>query len=650
MVVTDSRPLRRRFWQAPEAVTALVGAPESGPTSRPPLGGDRRQRQVQAAETRLLYENASTGIVVTIVIASLLAYAQWVVISRFVVSVWLLYMLLVSAARFLLVRRYWRASPSDTDNRRWNVTFVVGTAMAAVGWCAAAIVLYPPARPMNETFLVFVVGGVMLGSASLLAPRPEAFLTFLLPTGLLTAVRLASVGDEDHLMMGFLAALFTVATLVTTWRFHLMIESSFRLRFDNHDLIESLRTAKDQAEALNRDLELRVSDRTAKLVEADQRKDEFLATLAHELRNPLAPIRFALETLKADSPPASVARAREVIDRQVRQLVLLVDDLLDVSRITANKIHLRREPLELGRLMATAVESIMPLATAANHQLDVRMPSTPIRVDGDGARLAQIFANVLNNAVKFTPRGGQIWFTAEQQSTEAVVCIRDTGIGIAPDVLPRVFDMFQQAEPILERSVGGLGIGLTLARRLVEMHEGRIAISSQGLGQGTEVEIRLPIAPEQAAKASAAAPSTVAARRNLRVLIVEDNLDTAEMMDLAVSQLGHVTKVAHDGATAIALATQFAPDLVFLDIGLPVMNGYTVVRALRKLPEFNNVYIAAVNGMGPGRGSSESGRSWVRQSLHQAALSGDADRSSRHGRAPLAVGPRQGERTTNPSH
>jgi signal transduction histidine kinase len=216
---------------------------------------------------------------------------------------------------------------------------------------------------MNETFLVFVVGGVMLGGASLLAARPEAFLTFLLPTGLLTAIRLASEGDEEHLMMGFLATVFTVATLTTTWRFHLMIESSLKLGFDHRDLIESLQSAKNHAEALNRDLELRVRDRTAKLTEADQRKDEFLATLAHELRNPLAPIRFVLESLKVGTPPATAARARDVIERQVGQLVRLVDDLLGVSRITANKVTLRREPHELARLMATAVESIMPLAT-----------------------------------------------------------------------------------------------------------------------------------------------------------------------------------------------------------------------------------------------------------------------------------------------
>ena len=560
--------------------------------------GDRRRLQVQSAETRLLYENASTGIVVTVVIASLLAYAQWGAISPFVIAVWLIYMLLVSAARFGLAQGYWRRSPKDTESGRWNLAFVVGAAAAAAGWGAAAILLYSPARPMNETFLVFVVGGVMLGGASLLAARPEAFLTFLLPPGLLTAFRLAVVGDEGHLMMGFLAALFTAATVASTWRFHRMIESSLELRFDNDELIERLQTAKDHAEALNRELEFRVSDRTAELVKADQRKDEFLATLAHELRNPLAPIRFALENLKPGSPPASAAHAREVIDRQVRQLVRLVDDLLDVSRITANKIHLRRGPHELARLMATAVESITPLATAAEQQLDVRPPSTPIAVEGDGARLVQIFANVLSNAVKFTPRGGQIWFTADRQSTEAVVRIRDTGIGIAPADLPAVFDMFQQAQPILERSAGGLGIGLTLARRLVEMHEGHITISSPGPGRGTEVEIRLPIASVQAVTAIAAEPAPVTPKRNLRVLIVEDNLDAAEMLELAVRQLGHVSKVANDGATAITIATQFAPDVVLLDIGLPVMNGYAVARTLREQPDFTNVHIAAVTGWG----------------------------------------------------
>ena len=555
---------------------------------------------MRAAETRLLYENAGTGIVVTIVIASLLAYAQSGDVSRVPLLIWLFYMLVMSAARYLLVRRYWHASPGTTESDPWDAAFVFGTALAAAGWAAAAFVLYSPARPLNEAFLVFVVGGMMLGGASLLAARPEAFLTFLLPTGLLTALRLALVGDQAHLMMGFLAALFTAATVATTWRFHRVIESSFRLRFDNDDLIETLQTAKQNTEALNRDLELRVSDRTARLVEADQRKDEFLAMLAHELRNPLAPIRFALESLKAGATSASAIRAREVIERQVEQLVRLVDDLLDVSRITANKIHLRREPNELGQLMATAVESIMPLATAAEQRLEVRMPSAPIRVDGDGARLVQAFANILNNAVKFTPRGGEIWFTADELSTEAVVQIRDTGIGIAPDVLPRVFDMFRQAAPVMERSAGGLGIGLTLARRLIEMHDGRIAISSPGPGQGTVVEIHLPIAAEQAAVAAAveAQAPEVTASRNLRVLIVEDNRDAAVMLELAVSQLGHVTGVAHDGATAVRMAPEFAPDLILLDIGLPVMNGYAVARTLRELPEFATVHIAAITGWG----------------------------------------------------
>jgi signal transduction histidine kinase/ActR/RegA family two-component response regulator len=595
--VTSSRRLRRPFRQAVEAVRSFACAPPPRiAMDRAPTGDDRR-RQVLAAETRLLYENATTGIVSTVLIALPLA---WVMrsVSPVGVSAWLLYVLLVAAIRFEIARRYWRATPGDTGSGRWNSAFVAGTALAAAGWATAGMLFYQTAQPQAGMFLVFVVGGVMLGAASLLAARPEAFLTFLLPTGLLMSIRLAAEGNEEHLLMGFLGALFTAATVATTWRFHQTIASSFELRFDNDDLISSLQTAKSRADALNRELEIRVRDRTAMLRDADQRKDAFLATLAHELRNPLAPIRFALENLKDGSHPAIATGARDVIERQVRQLVRLVDDLLDVSRITTGKLVLRREPHDLARTMATALESIMPLALAAEHVVTMEPPPAPLSVNGDSARLVQVFANVLNNAVKFTPRGGQIWFTAHQEADGAVVRIRDTGIGMSPDVLPRVFDMFEQAEPILERSHGGLGIGLTLARRLVEMHEGRIEIASPGPGLGTEVTIHLPVtARPDTHDATADQPGSMASRP-LRVLIVEDNPDAATMLEMAVSHLGHTTRVAHDGGTAVTLASQFAPDLILLDIGLPVMSGYAVAKTLREQPEFAHVHVAAVTGWG----------------------------------------------------
>jgi signal transduction histidine kinase/ActR/RegA family two-component response regulator len=595
--VTSSQRRRRPFLRAVEAVKSFACAPPSRVAAGTRATGDDRQRQVFAAETRLLYENATTGIIVSVVIALVLAYVMRSV-SAVGVSTWFLYMLVVAAVRFEIARRYWRAMPGDTDSGRWNRAFVAGTALAAAGWGAAGVLFYQTAQPQSGMFLVFVVGGVMLGGASLLAARPEAFLTFLLPTGLLTAMRLAAEGNEEHVMMGFLGALFTAATVATTWRFHQTIASSFNLRFDNADLISNLQTAKGQTDALNRELEARVRDRTARLREADERKDAFLATLAHELRNPLAPIRFALENLKAGSSPAAAAHARDVIERQVRQLVRLVDDLLDVSRITTGKLVLRREPHDLARTMATALESIMPLAIAADHVVTMEPPPAPISVDGDSARLMQVFANVLNNAVKFTPRGGRIWFTAHQDEHGAVVRIRDSGIGIAPDAIPRVFDMFEQAEPILERSRDGLGIGLTLARRLVEMHGGRIEIASPGPGRGTEVTLHLPTtAPPDTHRTTAERPATMASRP-LRVLIVEDNPDAATMLEIAVSLLGHTTRVAHDGGTAVTIALQFAPDLILLDIGLPVMSGYAVASTLRERPEFAHVHLAAVTGWG----------------------------------------------------
>ena len=564
----------------------------------PPHATPERRQQVHAAETRLLFENATTGVVASIFIALLLAYSHRHAVSAPAMSAWLLFVFAVALVRFGIARRYWRASSGTLDSNRWNTMFVVGTALASATWATAGMTFYQAGQATNGIFLMFVLGGVMLGGASLLAARPEAFLTFFLPIGLLTAARLAREGDEEHWTMAFLVIIFMLATIATTWRFHRTIESSLRLRFDNLDLIESFQAANRHTESLNRDLELRVLDRTAMLTEADQRKDEFLATLAHELRNPLAPIRFALETLKADTSPGRASRARDVIERQVIQLVRLVDDLLDVSRITTGKMVLHKEAHDLAHLMTTAVESILPLATAADHTLEVEPAVGPIYVDGDGARLVQVFANVLNNAVKFTPRGGHIWFTAGIEAGQAVVRIRDTGMGIAPELLPRVFDMFQQAEPILARSAGGLGIGLTLVRRLVEMHGGRIAIRSPGTGLGTEVEIRLPTAAAADAHPTNVETPTVAAARRLRVLIVEDNLDAAEMLDVTVSQLGHATTLAHDGATAIEVAVRFVPDVILLDIGLPVLNGYTVAQTLRARPEFGSVHIAAVTGWG----------------------------------------------------
>jgi signal transduction histidine kinase/ActR/RegA family two-component response regulator len=572
-------------------------ATRPGPDPGEPSADAQRERQVRAAETRLLYENSTTGVVATIIIAVSLAYASWDVVPRVTVSTWLLYVLLIAWGRFVLARRYWTASQRDDQSDRWRRAFVVGAGIAAIGWAAAPILLDSAAAPMHEVLVVFAVGGVMLGAASLLAARPEAFLTFLLLVGFFTAGHLASEGDEAHRLMGLLGAVFTIATVATTWRFHAAIEASFRLRFDKQRLIESLETAKNDAEALNRDLERRVRDRTVELMEAVHRKDEFLATLAHELRNPLAAIRFAVELLK-DDMPATASHAREVIERQVKQVVRLVDDLLDVSRITANKIQLRREPLDLGRLMATAVESIMPLATTAGQTLDVQLPSTPILVNGDGARLVQILVNVLHNAVKFTPRGGQISFTAEPQEHQVVVRVRDTGVGIASEALPRVFDMFHQAESPFDRTTSGLGIGLTLARRLVEMHDGRIEVRSPGRGQGTEVEIRLPTMSARLQTAAAADAPPPAPTSRLRVLIAEDNADAAEMLEAAISRLGHVTRVARDGGAAISEAGEFAPDVIFLDIGLPVLNGYDVARALRAKPEFDRVHIAALSGWG----------------------------------------------------
>jgi PAS domain S-box-containing protein len=335
--------------------------------------------------------------------------------------------------------------------------------------------------------------------------------------------------------------------------------------------------------------------------EAEQRKDEFLAMLSHELRNPLAPIRNALQVLRMVEPDGQRRQwAMEIMDRQLQYLVRLVDDLLDISRILRGRVELRMEPAELASVIARAIETAHPVLDAHGHQLHTRLPAEPIWLSADPIRLAQVIANLLNNAAKYTSKAGQVWLMAERRDQEVEIRVRDTGIGIAPELLPQVFDLFVQADRSIERSQGGLGIGLTLVKKLVEMHGGSVSARSEGRGQGSEFTVRLPILAEKpAAYAHTVVSGTLASAAPLRrVLVVDDNVDAAESMALLLRMRRHEVRVVHDGPSAIQAASDFQPEVVLLDIGLPGMSGYEVARKLRQAPGGRKLILAAMTGYG----------------------------------------------------
>jgi PAS domain S-box-containing protein len=334
------------------------------------------------------------------------------------------------------------------------------------------------------------------------------------------------------------------------------------------------------------------------LQEASRRKDEFLAMLAHELRNPLAPIRNGLQVMRmAGTDGALVERMRDMMDRQLTQLVRLVDDLLDVSRITRGKIELRKERVCLAAVIESALETSHPLVEAAKHRLSVDLPPDPLAVTGDFTRLAQVVSNLLNNSAKYTPEGGRVWVSAAREGDRAAIRVRDDGTGISADMLPTVFDLFTQVDRTIDRAQGGLGIGLTLVRRLVEMHGGSVEARSDGAGRGSEFVVRLPLASGEAAP-EPPPPSTAAGSKVLRVLVVDDNRDSADSLAMLLELLGHETRVANDGPGALRAAEEFGPEVVFLDIGLPGMDGYEVARRLRLDPHRRGLILAAMTGWG----------------------------------------------------
>lgn len=336
------------------------------------------------------------------------------------------------------------------------------------------------------------------------------------------------------------------------------------------------------------------------LREADRRKDEFLATLAHELRNPLAPVRNAVQILQLKGPPVPELQwARDVIDRQMAQMARLIDDLMDVSRITRGVIDLKRERVELAKVVQGAVETSRPLIEQQGHDLWVQLPAEPVYLHADMTRLAQVFSNLLNNAAKYTERGGRIDLTAERQGSDVVVSVKDTGIGIPADKLPRVFEMFSQLHVAMERSHGGLGIGLSLVKRLVEMHGGTVGARSAGPGMGSEFVVRLPIAVGQAhASGQTSGDEQPAPAASLRILVVDDNRDNADSLAAMLRIMGNETRTAYDGDEALRAAEEFRPRVVLLDIGLPKLSGYEVCRRIREQPWGRRMVLIAVTGWG----------------------------------------------------
>ena len=336
----------------------------------------------------------------------------------------------------------------------------------------------------------------------------------------------------------------------------------------------------------------------ANLSEADHRKNEFLAMLAHELRNPLAPISNALQIIRLTNDGAATA-ATEMMERQVGQLVRLVDDLLDVSRITQGKIELRRERIELASVVHHAVEAARPSCEKGGVELTVDMQAEPIYLNGDQIRLAQVIGNLLNNSCKFTDKGGDIHLTVGLEEEHALIRVRDTGLGIAPDQIRHIFELFVQADTSLERSMSGLGIGLTLVKNLVEMHDGMIEAKSEGLGRGSEFTVRLPVLNETEV-ISLVPDMTIneKAGEGRRILVVDDNMDSAESLSMLLKMTGNDVRMAHDGREAVDTAADFLPQVILLDIGLPVLNGYEAAREIRRQPWGENMILIALTGWG----------------------------------------------------
>jgi signal transduction histidine kinase/CheY-like chemotaxis protein len=560
------------------------------------------REEILRAEVRLLYSATTIAVVVTVIAATILGRLQWKVVPEDSVLLWWLYMVLVSALRFAVARRYSRTSQSDKI-RRWRAAFVIPTTLAGAGWGAAAIFLYPQNQLTNQVFLIFVLGGMMLGAASILAPRPEAFLAFLIPTGLAPAVRLLVQGGETHVAMGMLAGLFTIATVVTSWRIHITIESSLRLQFENQYLIDHLRTANREAETLNRELESRVEERTAELsrsteqlkaeiVQRQQVEEELLRArkleslgvmaggIAHDFNNFLTVVQGGIEVVSARLNSGEVQEILDKMTAACRRAAFLSSQLLTFAKGGAPV----RRVVALSDLVNSAVQLIR-VGAAVSISVHIQDDLPPVEVDPN--QMGQALHNILLNARQSMPEGGIIEVRAEKviqagnvDDPCVKISVRDYGCGIPADVLPRVFD------PYFTTKMGGTGLGLATTYAIITKHSGRISVNSKP-GEGSVFTLELP------ASRKPMAPDTQTLTQlhpgTERILVMDDEESIRVLLKAILTKLGYEVHTARDGAEAIALyesAKASGPgfDAVLLDVTVAGgMGGLEAAATLKEL-------------------------------------------------------------------